>query len=203
MNLSEIKTGDNAAFNFLPPYDTILSNKNIFKVVSITLLSAMIERGINPRENIYALYGITDAYDSDVLQDINIIELSLTDKKFYVPLNKIESKNNEPMVAYSERMVAIKLGFIPSDEDISDLLSDIDLLIKDRLGIEAKLGEEKVTDDVVVTEPQHIARTAERDALKTAPGNYKKLYYELKIDQQQRTTKISSVDQAFINGNLI
>lgn len=204
MDISQIEVGDRTAFNFLPPYDSILSNKTIYRVESLSTLSSLVEKGIDPKENIYALYDIMDDYETDIVNDIVIVELSLSSKMFYIPLNKIIDKNNEPQVAYSERMIGIKLGFIPDDEDISSLISDIDLLIKARLGItsddKSHIADKVVSSRVVITESQHLEYQNTRNSLKTESGNYMTLYYNLQNRHQETITKLQSLETAYLNG---
>lgn len=204
MDTSQLLVGDSAAFNFLPPYDGILSNKNIYRVESLSSISSLVERGINPKENIYALYDIMNDYDSDLVNDMIIVELSLSSRMFYIPLNKIVSKNNEPQIAYSERMIGIKLGFIPDNEDITSILSDIDLLIKARLGItsddKSHIADKVVSAKVVIAESQHIDYENSRNSLKTESGNYMTLYYNLQDRHQEVITKLQSLETAYLNG---
>lgn len=200
MNREEIKVGDDTAFNFLPPYDALLSNKTYYVVVSVSLLQSLVDKGLNPKENIYKLNGIESDYDSDISANIHIAELSLGSKVFYVPLNKIVSKNNVPQIAYSERVIGIKLGFIPHDEDLSVILSDLNLFIKNRLGIEAKIGDSIFTSKAVIEEPEHLAFDATRNALRSEMGNYMKLYYDLQVVHQQTITKLQSLETAYLNG---
>ena len=204
MDISQIEVGDRTAFNYLPPYDNIQSNKTIYRVESLSTLSSLVEKGIDPKENIYALYDIMSDYESDLVNDIVIVEVSLSSKMFYIPLNKIVDKNNEPQVAYSERMIGIKLGFIPDDEDISSLISDIDLLIKARLGItsndKSHIADKVVSGEVVITESQHLEYQNTRNSLKTESGNYMTLYYNLQNRHQETITKLQSLETAYLNG---
>lgn len=204
MDISQIEVGDRTAFNFLPPYDNILSNKTIYRVESLSTLSSLVEKGIDPKENIYALYDIMSDYESDLVNDIVIVEVSLSSKMFYIPLNKIVDKNNEPQVAYSERMIGVKLGFIPDDEDISSLISDIDLLIKARLGItsndKSHIADKVVSAEVMITESQHLEYQNTRNSLKTESGNYMTLYYNLQNRHQETITKLQSLETAYLNG---
>jgi hypothetical protein len=199
----EIEVGDDTAFNFLPPYDSILSNKTYFVVKSVSLLQSLVDKGLNPKENIYKLYTIESDYDADIASNVHIAELSIGSKDYYVPLNKIVSKNNIPQVAYSERMIGIKLGFIPDAEDLTSVLADIDLFIKNRLGIVAKIGDAIVTGKVVISEPEHLAFNTTRNGLKTENGNYMKLYYDLQVKQQELITKLQSLETAYLNGAMV
>lgn len=195
----EIEVGDDTAFNFLPPYDTILSNKTYFIVKSVSLLQSLVDKGLNPKENLYKLYNIESDYDADLASNIHIAELSIGSKDYYVPINKIVSKNNVPQVAYSERMIGIKLGFIPDAEDLTSILADLDLFIKNRLGIVAKIGDTAITGRVVIEEPEHLAFDATRNTLKTELGNYMKLYYDLQVVHQSTVTKLQSLETAYLN----
>lgn len=196
----DIEVGDSQAFNFLPPFDGLLSNKTIYTIESVSVLQSLVDKGLNPKVNIYELYNIAADWDMDISNNIHIVELTVGSKNYYVPINKIVSKNNEPQVIYSERMIGIKLGYIPDAEDISILLDDLDLFIKDRLGIVSKIGSDVISARVVIAEADHIAFNNTRNAIRTQLGNYKKLYYDLQVVHQQLITKIQSLETAYLNG---
>ena len=77
MNREDIEVGDDTAFNFLTPYDTLLSNKTFYKVESVSLLQSLVDKGLNPKENVYKLYGVEADYDTDLSIKIHIAELSV------------------------------------------------------------------------------------------------------------------------------
>lgn len=199
----EIEVGDDTAFNFLSPFDALLSNKTYYRVESVSLLQSLVDKGLNPKENVYKLYGVEADYDTDIAINIHIAELSIGAKVYYVPINKIVSKNNVPQVAYSERMIGIKLGYIPHTEDLTLILADLDLFIKNRLGIVAKIGDVVATGKVVIEEPEHLAFDITRDGLKTELGNYMKLYYDLQVVHQETITKLQSLETAYLNGAMV
>lgn len=203
MTREEIEVGDDTAFNFLPPFDALLSNKTYYRVESVSLLQSLVDKGLNPKENVYKLYGVEADYDTDIAINIHMAELAVGAKVYYVPLNKIISKNNIPQVAYSERMIGIKLGYIPHAEDLALILADLDLFIKNRLGIVAKIGDVVATSKVVIGEPEHIAFNITRDTLKTELGNYMKLYYDLQVVHQETITKLQSLETAYLNGAMV
>ena len=51
----EIEVGDDTAFNFLSPFDALLSNKTYYRVESVSLLQSLVDKGLNPKENVYKL----------------------------------------------------------------------------------------------------------------------------------------------------
>ena len=198
----ELPVGENIVLNFLPPYDTILSDKTIYTIASLSTLISLVEKNLDPKENIYDLYGISDAYDTDLANNEYIVELSLEAKKHYIPINKIASKNTTVYIPYSERLIGIKLGAIPASEDLSLVMEDIRLLILDRLGIEAVVGDVETTSRVALDEPIHLDREAERTLLRTQPSNYMTLYYNLKAVQQQTMTKLKSLERTYLNDGM-
>lgn len=198
----DLPVGDNIVLNFLPPYDTILSDKTIYTIASLSTLISLVEKNLEPKENIYDLYGISDAYDTDLANNVYIVELSLEDKKHYVPINKIASKVTTVYIPYSERLIGIKLGAIPASEDLSLAMEDIRLFIEARLGIEAIVDDVEATSRVALDENIHIDREAERQLLRTQPSNYFTLYYDLKAVQQQTMTKLKSLERTYLNDGM-
>ena len=203
MDIQNIRVGDNSSYSFLAPYDSILSDKTVYEVTNLSTLKSLLNKKYEPLDTIYKLYGMSEVdFEDDLSVNMIIVEFTLGDKSFYVPLDRITDKEVDTNVHYSERLIGIKLGFIPDSEDLSLLLSDIDLLIKDTLGIEASINDMVVSAVVSQSEVDHLARESIRDSLKGEPGNYKKLYYDLKTVQAYTINRLKSLEFAELNTRL-
>lgn len=204
MRIEDIRTGERRAFNFLPPYDKLLTNKTVYEVTKTYTLKSMLNDGFSPLENIYNLY---EMEESDYLEDLNsnmiIVELTLSNERFYVPLDRIVSKDSESNVHYSERIIGIKIGFIPDNENLQTLLEDLELFVKESLGINPVLGDNKISASVSISESDHNDREAERNVLRGDPGNYKKKYYNCMMEKDGLLEKHQAVETALINGGAV
>lgn len=200
MDINNIKVGDVSSYSFLSPYDSILSDKTVYEVTNISTLRSLVNKNYNPLENIYLLYGMDeDDFNTDLANNTLIVELTLETKIYYVPLNRITNKEASTSVHYSERIIGIKLGFIPNDENVDEVMEEIGTLVKDALGIEPVVGSTIVSSKVSIEEAEHNLRESTRESLRGEPGNYKKLYYDLKEVNSRTLIKLRAVEQVVLN----
>lgn len=200
MDICNIRVGDVSSYSFLPPYDSILSDKTVYEVTNISTLKSLVNKNYNPLENIYELYGMDENdFNQDLEDNVLIVELTLNTKTYYIPLDRITDKEVETNIHYSERMIGIKLGFIPDDEDLDEIMGEISILVKDMLGIEAVVRDTVVSSKVSIEESEHDSRESVREALRGEPGNYKKLYYDLKEMNGVTLVKLRSLEQVVLN----
>lgn len=203
MDKKDLVEGEFKSYNFLSPFDTILSNKTVYELTKKFTLKSMLSDGYKPKELIYDLYEMTEEeYTEDLLADMSIVELSLGDRRYYVPVDRIVAKENTTNIHYGERSMVIKLGWIPESEDLSTLENDVKLLVEETLGISPVVGNTTISVQVSLTEQEHIDREEERDLLRQDPKNYKKKYYDLKELFGYMVNKLKALEIAEINSRL-
>ena len=195
--------GEFKSYNFLPPYDTILSNKTVYELTKKYTIRSMQADGYDPYKNVYELNQMTETdYTDDLAEDMSIVELSLGSKRYYVPVDRIVDKEPGSNVHYGERAIIVKLGWIPEDEVITSLLEDIRVLVKDTLGIDPQMGSDTLGVVVSITGTEHTEREAARALLKNDPKNYKKKYFDLKETQTYTMGKLTALELAELNSRL-
>lgn len=203
MDKKDLVEGEFKSYNFLPPFDAILSNKTVYELTKKFTLKSMLTDGYKPKELIYDLYQMTEEeYTEDLMVDMSIVELSLGDRRFYVPVDRIVAKENSTNIHYGERSMVIKLGWIPESEELTALENDLKLLIEETLGISPVVGNATISVKVSLTEQEHIEREEERDLLRQNPKNYKKKYYDLKETHGYTLNKLKALETAEINSRL-
>lgn len=203
MEKSEFIVGTKNTYNFLAPYDAIMSSITLYEITNISTVRSMSSQGLDPFKNIYELYGISDTdFDDDLSNNVAIVELTLDNSIYYVPINRITNSALVDGVIYSERGIAIKLGFIPSDEVLTTLLPDIVELIKARTGIEAEILDTVLTAEVKIEKSRHDARELARNALKENANNYLTLYTKARTDLDYALGKLQALELAEINSRL-
>lgn len=195
--------GEFKSYNFLTPYDEILSNKTVYELTKKYTVKSMQADGYDPLNNVYILNRMTEAdYTEDLLEDMSIIELSLGSKRYYVPADRIVDKEPGSNVHYGERAIVVKLGWIPEDEVITTLLEDIRVLVKDTLGIDPVMGSDTIGVVVSITGTEHLEQEAKRNLLRQDPKNYKKKYFDLKETQAYTMGKLTALEKAELNSRL-
>ena len=203
MDKKDIVEGEFKSYKFLEPFNTILSNKTVYEVTKKFTLKSMLADGFDPKKNVYELYNLSDEdYEEDLAVDMSIIELSLGSRRYYVPVDRIISKEITTNVHYGERSAIIKLGWIPEDEKLDSLMEDIRLLVKDTLGIDPVLDSATVGVVVSIPVEEHNDREAARALLRQEPGNYKRKYFDLKQMNSLSINKLKALETAEINSRL-
>ena len=203
MDVNILKMGQFKSFSFLAPYNTVLSDKTIYEVTQKYTLKSMIDSGMDPLNQVYLKYEMTEEdYINDLTIDMSIVELTLGSKRYYVPADRIVSVGDETNVPYSERMIGIKLGFIPHAELVTNAITDIKALVADSLGIDAIVEDVVVTVQVDQTLAEHQAVEAARALLRTDPTNYKKKYFKIKAELDYTLGKLRALEEAELNSRL-
>lgn len=203
MDVNLLKMGQRRSFNFLEPYNNILSNKTIYEVTQKYTLQSMIDGGLDPLNQVYIKYGMTENdYVNDLASELSIVELTLGIKKYYIPADRIQSIGDETNIPYSERIIGVKIGFIPVGEDLTDVMNDIHELVADSLGIDSKVANEEVTVQLDLSLAEHDEQESKRAILRTDPSNYKKKYYKIKAELAYALDKLRALEEAELNSRL-
>lgn len=205
MRIEEIITGERRAFNFLEPYDRILTNKTVYEVTKTYTLRSMLNDGFNPLDNIYKQYELTESdFQEDLNENMVIVELTLGVNKYYIPIDRMVSKAAETNVHYSERIIGIKLGFIPESEKLDSILDDLRIFIEESLGIKTEngIGDRVMSSTVSIPEQEHINRENERELVRQDPSNYKKKYYNCMLNLSKLDGKLGAIEDAEKNAGL-
>lgn len=133
--------GTEGKFSFKPPFNTILSTYTIYKIIGISKLSQLKESGVDPLNNIYIASGLTEEnYKTDLKNDITIIQLVVGSSTYYIPENFIEAGPTQDGVSYSKQGLAINLGVLPLDIDVTSLISDMEQLIQSHIGVNSNIN---------------------------------------------------------------
>ena len=166
-----------------PPYDTKISDKQIYTVTAVRTLEEISINNEDPLNNIYIDVGRTEAdYLADLSNKIPIIVFTSTSNSFaYIPANMILQIPNIVGHKYQEKVLAINLGSIPLDIDLTPLKEDIIDLVRDTLGIATNI---KVVDSsaiMVFTDVEHTGFILARANAMSNLGTYRSRY--LKCNQ--------------------
>lgn len=202
MNRYDIVVGDKRRFDFLEPYKSTLSERAVYEVTNISTLRSMVDRNLSPFTNIYLVNELREIdYANDLSVDVLIVELTLGTTVVYVPLNRF-ADTEVAKQQYHEVLIGVKIGFIPVNEDISSTLSDIQLLVRNRLGIESEIGHTVISSILSVTDAEHTTMIDARDTIGRDSSSYMKLYYDLVADHTLVIDKLKAIEEAEMNTRL-
>jgi len=131
-------------FTFKDPVNLVLNENMEYKVVGIRAIKELIDTGDDPLKTIYEPIGLSeDMFRIDVANKVNIIVLTNTsgNSYTYVPDSYIVGAPDTSGYKYAENMLAINLGNLPLDLDLTNIKEEIVDLILSLTGLhtEAKV----------------------------------------------------------------
>jgi len=121
-------------FNLKIPF--IISSVN-YKVTSISLITNLLESGIDVYSVYYSPFNLTqDQYQTDLNNGVSIITLESADgPEIFVPSSYIDTMPVALAVPYSRLVLSLDLGELPDDLPITNLLNNLKMMADDYVGI--------------------------------------------------------------------
>lgn len=151
------------------PFATLLLSSVPYTCVAVRLLSDIVAAGGDPKTEYYGLDGIDeDRYDTDLQAGVAIVTLQAGEEEIvYVPSTFIDEHPDVNGHLYRQMMIAIDLGPVPDNLNLSALLTKLQEVVSDYLGVTATVTEASVSYPTVVDDETHLAIEAAREELKT------------------------------------
>jgi len=148
--------GASGVFTVKTPLDTIIKNDIEYKVTSIRTITDMIADEIDVKQYVYSDQSlIASEYENDLDNNELIVTLQAPDGSYYyIPANKFISIPDVTGVRFSQSTIAINLGFIPEDLDVSYMFNDIADLVKSMFGVLPSVEEIKTSQTVFYTDDE-------------------------------------------------
>ena len=148
---------DRGKFNFKTPFDNLLNNDLVYTVMSIRTIPEIESNNIDVKQIIYLDQNMTEEdYINDLRNKTAIITLGRdSNKQAHVPINKIISIPKTTGHEYREQMVALSIGLLPANIDLSSLKTRLAAVVYDTLGITTTCESIVTSDTVVVGDDEH------------------------------------------------
>lgn len=158
--------GTKGSFSFQSPFDSILFSNQEYEVKSIRSLKELYDSEEDPYTNIYAANNLTEQdFETDLNNDIPIIVLANdANQYYYVPATKLSSLPKLTGVKYQEVMLAINLGYLPVDTDITSTKMDIESVVSEKIGVKSNMEIIKTSAIQLVDEAKDVEYTKLREA---------------------------------------
>jgi len=191
--------GIKGSFTFTEPYAHLTNPNQQYTVTSVRTIPELQASGEKPFETIYVAAGETDAvFKADVDGNVPIVTF-MTDggEYFYVPANKIASDAKQDGVRYKEKALMINLGYLPEDENLDTLLSNIKDFIYNSIGVVTEPLYTNTSSTVYISKTKHDTLLAERANAKTINKSYKTQYAELLVLYTQQQDLINNIEKVY------
>ena len=188
-------------FTFASPFDSLVDNNKEFTIHSIRSLLELQKNEDSPLETIYLPVGLTQAdFNNDLTNNINIVVFT-TDgcEFFYVPENRVLSLPQLNGVRYQEKILAIHLGNIPIDLDLTVVKDSVKSIVNDALGIDSKVEEVLASAVNIVDKQDHDIFMALLNNNKTVTKSDKTLYLETLALLEEKQQLIDNLQEVIKN----
>lgn len=164
--------GTEAYFSFKEPYNLFIRNRfNIntlsvkLKVISVISIRDTIRTDLrDPFTDTYEVAGVDEpTYKIDLNNNVYLISFSFrtsdgVERFVRVPLSFVASISNAASVEYSNRLLALDLGKLPKELDLTAILPDLEDFIATRLGVSPIAKDISVGAIELITPAEHDAR---------------------------------------------
>lgn len=145
-------------FTFKEPVNSVVAKDLEYRVVAIRTIKELIDTDDDPLKTVYNPIGLSeDVYREDVKNNINIITLSPVDGNTYnyIPESYIVGAPVITGNKYAETLLAINLGKLPIDLDITILTDEIKDIVKELYGLEVQVVKTNTSAVEIMSDIDH------------------------------------------------
>jgi hypothetical protein len=161
--------GTSGIYKLKAPFDALLQSNTSYRADAARRISDYLELGVDPFEEFYDKNGLAkEIYDADVTNQVVIVSLvSAAGHWVYVPSTYILSYPDLNGVAYTVMVLGLELGAIPQYMDLSGLKNALSNLCRDTVGVVPTVKEVAISAVSKLSQADHDALEAGRQALIT------------------------------------
>ncbi|EPU3829040.1 DUF7194 family protein [Campylobacter coli] len=190
-------------FTFIAPFNLPKYEEKKYRVIAIRNVTDMINSNESPYDGIYAPAGLTEKdFLYDIERKVPIVVLMSNEQKYlYIPANRIKSLPTILGIEYQELILAVNLGPLPVDYDISIISKTITDDIYATSGIQSTVEKLKSSNIKLVDELEHKKYKQLLDNKKKVTKSYGIRYKELEKTYNSTRTHLQELERSFI-GNI-
>lgn len=182
------------------PYDTLLSKQERYTCISVTKLEKLVSMGDEPYDDYYEPKAIPqDTYQNDLISQVCIITVRDEAGQLYrFPSSYLVSFPSGNGVEYGVLGLAVTIGALPIDTNLTELKQRVKDLVKDTVGVEGDVVSLLLSNPEIVSFASHESMKASRKLnireSNTTPAQVKVLESELRAARN----KIQTLEAALI-----
>lgn len=167
------------------PYDTLLSKQERYTCISVTKLEKLVSMGDEPYDDYYGPKSISkDIYQNDLISQVCIITVRDESGQLYsFPSSYLVSFPSGNGVEYGILGLAVTIGPLPVDTNLTILKQKVKDLVKDTVGVDNEVVSLLLSNPEIVSFATHESIKASRKLnireSATTPAQVKALESEL------------------------
>ena len=190
-------------FKFKPPYNVKEYESEIFTVDAIRSIKDMIASGEDPYKGVYQPIGMSEAdYNKDSENKVPIVVLKGSNNRFlYVPANRITTIPLVEGREYQQMALAVNMGYLPCDYDLTTLSNDIIETVYNITGIKSTVELVRTSGVLKVDYTKHDTFMKLLENKKSVTKSWKTKYLELEEKYNALKILIQQLESTILNTN--
>lgn len=188
--------GSSGFFELRAPFDTKILQGERYTCQAVRKLSDYLANNETPLDDVYKDAGLTEAdYDADLLLDMYILSLQAdTGHWVYVPASYLVKLPIVNGIPYRSMMIGVSLPALPADKDLSNVLTSIENLVMETLGVASATKVVETSKVVLIDRSTHDLTQSQRDANTTSRLTDRSKYTSTLTQLQAALLKIEQLE---------
>lgn len=186
--------GTKGIFLLVAPFDQRISEATVYTCAAARTFKDIENQGGDVYSRYYVIEQLPrETYERDLRNNEVILTLlSDSTSPVYVPSSFVKAFPSPDQVAYHRVICSIDLGMLPDGKDLSFLKKQLATVTSEVIGVEPQVFENAGPADGIVTQEQHTALTANREAAikRRTTDHSRNLALESENEQLRRTNKL-------------
>lgn len=193
--------GATGKYQLLEPFDAQVKENAVYTCIAVRRLNDYVSIGRDPKALYYDANGLSDGIWERDSRDPDVCIVTLVSKAkqtIYVPTTYIASYPDLGGIPYTVRLLGINLGAIPDTMDLSNLITSIENLVKDTIGIESTAQTVAASETKIISQEDHETIEQAREDLITIDKTDRATVLELQATVQAQLTQIQELEQYIV-----
>lgn len=165
-----------------------------------TLSEAIVDGALDVWRDVYEANGLSEAiYQSDVSNNIRLVFLSHKKKDtLIVPQSYLEQTPDQNYVPYSQVILTVDLGLLPSSLQLPELKQALEAIAQTYCQTEIPVNEHRIDDGYFISFEEHLTLEIKRLGGQTmAPSLYQRLR-SLETENEALSTALRELQEKFL-----
>ncbi len=196
--------GSSGHYTASAPFDSVVQSTVVYTCQSVRSIQDLLSNDEDPFGTIYQSIGLTQAdFNTDVTDDVLIVGLSFGSSGWLnIPNRYFTSYPVTNGVEYQSKALSVNLGTLPTNLDLTNLISDVSAIVQSSIGIVTTPTALETSTKVVIDYTLDQANTASRLANVTDTKSYKDKYLETVTEVNGLVVQITALED-YIKANYV
>lgn len=180
---------------------TYLSSETYYTTVAIRKIEELEASGIDVYKAFYESLQLTEEeYAEDQLANRSVVTLkSSSGELYHIPSSYLLSYPNGSGIIYSVVGIALDLGALPVNFDLSDLTGKLKQVVLSELGVVPRSRVLTLSNQEIISQKTHERVEAARIAKKATPVNQKKVIHDLTTENNALKSKVTMLERFIVD----